>query len=188
MSIATLLPPNATVLERALEAVTVRGSEIPVPVGDTWNPATCPAALLPWLAWSLSVDDWEVEWTDERKREVIAASIAIHRRKGTVWAIRRALQVAGLGDATLIERYGVKFHDAAHHYDGTITYDLPDHWAEYRVILSRPISIAQAQKARAILATAAPARCHLKALDFTQAQNLYDAAISYDGSYSHGVS
>lgn len=181
----TLLPPNATAFERAAEATLSR--PVAMPADLMWDPATCPEAFLPWLAWALSVDDWDASWSVERKREVIAASVDIHRHKGTVWAMRRALQVAGLGDAELIENYGFKFHDGALLHDGSQTHGAPDHWAEYRVVLTRPLTIAQADRARAILEAAAPARCHLKAMDFTEAAAIHNAAIRYDGEYSHGV-
>ena len=50
-----LLPPNRTKLEQALERATARLGAVPVPIKDLWNPWRCPVALLPWLAWSLSV-------------------------------------------------------------------------------------------------------------------------------------
>lgn len=187
MSIATLLPPNAAALERALEAATARIGAVPVPVDRTWDPETCPAALLPWLAWALSVDEWDGDWTEERQRDAIAASIAIHRRKGTIWAMRRALQVAGLGDASLIERYGYKFYNSTIPRNGTVDRSRPDHWAEYRVILTRPLSIAQAARARRVLQSAAPARCHLKAMDYRQAAILYGHRVPRDGSYARGL-
>jgi hypothetical protein len=31
---------------------------------------------LPWLAWGLSVDIWEAEWPEAKKRQIIAAAIA----------------------------------------------------------------------------------------------------------------
>ena len=56
----SLLPPNATVLETATEeAMHQPISAINVPVRDLWNPAKCPLTLLPWLAWALSVDEWD---------------------------------------------------------------------------------------------------------------------------------
>ena len=100
---ATLLPPNSTPLERALAAVIARISDVPVPVGDLWHPARCPAPLLPWLAWSLSVDDWSSDWPDAQQREVIAASVEIHRHKGSRWSVRRALSVMGYGDCDVTE-------------------------------------------------------------------------------------
>lgn len=157
------------------------------PIATLWDPMNCPAGILPWLAWALSVDDWDADWPEGTKRNAIAASIAIHRRKGTPRAVKDALAAAGYGTAKLIERFGWEFHDGRHLRDGSITHAPPDHWAEYRVVLTRPISIAQAARVRAILATVAPARCRLKALEFIQALNLHNNAILRDGTYTRGV-
>lgn len=183
----TLLPKNSTPLERALATVAARVSGVPVPICDFWSPSRCPAALLPWLAWALAVDHWDPDWPDETKRITIAASIDVNRRKGTVWAMRRALEAAGLGDAEIREGWSATQYDGSITYDGSHTYAPSDHWAEYRVNLTRPASIAQAQMARAILTSAAPARSSLKMMDFRQAANLYDGAINYDGQYSYGA-
>ena len=51
--------------------------------------------ILPWLAWTLSVDPWSSDWTEQQKRDAIAASIEVHRRKGTIGALRRALSALG---------------------------------------------------------------------------------------------
>jgi phage tail P2-like protein len=91
-----LLPPNATPTELVLEDLASRLSDVPVPVSTIWNPRTCPADTLPWLAWALSVDFWNSEWTEEVKREVIANSYAVHARKGTPGALKRALAPLGL--------------------------------------------------------------------------------------------
>jgi len=88
-----LLPPNATPQERAISRSVDRA--VPVPVRTLWNPATCPEGILPWLAWSLSVDEWDASWPVDQKRAAIAASIETHRRKGTIGALRRALQALG---------------------------------------------------------------------------------------------
>lgn len=186
MSDQSLLPPNATPVEHGFEAAGERITVLPVPVRDTWNPATCPAQLLPWLAWALSVDRWDNGWTDDQKRAVIAASVTVHRRKGTFGAVQSALAAAGYGDATLIEKFGDNEYDGTYLHDGTITHEGLGHWAEYRVLMARPLSLAQAAAVRAILAVTAPARCHLDRLDFVQAANLYDGAIAYDGTFSHG--
>ena len=88
-----LLPINATVQERAIS--TGMSREVPVVVREMWNPDTCPAALLPWLAWALSVDQWNPSWTDEQKRGAIKASTLVHQQKGTVGALRSALSAIG---------------------------------------------------------------------------------------------
>lgn len=90
-----LLPINATKQERALSMTTARAGSVPVPVGELWDPYTCPLAVLPWLAWSLSVDPWDSTWSEGQKREAIAESIAVHRVKGTIGALKRALQAIG---------------------------------------------------------------------------------------------
>ncbi len=90
--IADLLPPNASPLERALSvapAVSLAG--VPLAIDRIWNPATCPAALLPWLAWGLSIDIWDSEWTEAQKRAAIADAIQFQRRKGTPASLRTVL-------------------------------------------------------------------------------------------------
>lgn len=91
-----LLPCNATPQERALSEAIARLSDVPVLVREQWNPDTCPAALLPWLAWAMSVDVWDPAWTDAQKRGAIQASFAVHQRKGTIGAVRSALNALGL--------------------------------------------------------------------------------------------
>lgn len=183
----SLLPRNATPAEEALEQTTALVVDAGVPLRELWNPDTCPAYLLPWLAWGLGVDEWDAGWSDEAKRNTISDAVILHRRKGTIGAIRRALRNAGYGDADVIERYGDKFHDGSLTYDGSVDHSSPDHWAEYRVRLARPITLAQAAIVRGILGSVAPVRCHLKELDFVEAAHLHDATIRYDGTYSYGA-
>ncbi|MDE1170927.1 MAG: phage tail protein I [Verrucomicrobium sp.] len=95
----SLLPPNATEFEQDVETVTSRISDVPVPLRTLWNPDTCPAAFLPWLAWALEVDTWSSSWTDAQKRAVIKASVDVHRHKGTLGAVRRVLEPFGLSGA-----------------------------------------------------------------------------------------
>ncbi len=92
----TLLPPNAGAQERILEGIVAQGTDLPIPIRDLWKPASCPPELLPWLAWALSVDEWDSGWPDLIKRSVIEQSVAIHRKKGTVHAVRRALEILGV--------------------------------------------------------------------------------------------
>lgn len=68
---------------------------LPVPLRDLVNPDTCPVDLLPWLADYLSVDAWDITWSEAQKRETIRASLGIHRMKGTIGAVKRALAALG---------------------------------------------------------------------------------------------
>jgi len=67
--------------ERALEQVQARPSLLAVPLRELWNPDTCPAHLLPWLAWTLSLDSWQPYWPEAVKRQRIRAAVEIQRRK-----------------------------------------------------------------------------------------------------------
>lgn len=98
----SLLPFNASQLEKDLETVLARTDNVPVLINTVWDPERCPENLLPWLAWALSVDTWDSGWSDSTKRNLIANSLQIHRTKGTVSAIERVLGVLGV-DAELIE-------------------------------------------------------------------------------------
>ncbi len=99
----SLLPPNATALERAIEGPSGRVDALPVPVDTVWSPETCPAALLPWLAWAFSVDTWNPAWSEKIKRQVIAQSFDVHRVKGTLGAVKRALAALDLDAVTISE-------------------------------------------------------------------------------------
>jgi phage tail P2-like protein len=91
----TLLPPCSTPLERNLEAVTARTTDIPVPLRDLWNPETCPESLLPWLAWSLGIDAWKPYWPLSIKRALIKDAINVKRKKGTVKSVRDIVAAFG---------------------------------------------------------------------------------------------
>jgi phage tail P2-like protein len=88
-----------------MEQATGRIGNVPVPIGDLWNPWTCPPVLLSWLAWALSVDEWDSAWPDEIKRQTIADSLELHRHKGTPWAVKRALEMTGFPSTKLQEWY-----------------------------------------------------------------------------------
>jgi len=88
----TLLPPNATQLERAIDQTAAGAlAGVPLPIRDLWNPATCPADLLPFLAWGVSIDFWDTAWTEAEKRAAIAEAIEDQRRKGTPASLRKVL-------------------------------------------------------------------------------------------------
>lgn len=97
LPLATILPSNAMPLQRALDLASgARLDEMPVDIRDLWSAERCPAPLLGWLAWALSVDHWDDSWTEAQKRKVIGASYDIHRVKGTIGAVRRALDALGI--------------------------------------------------------------------------------------------
>ena len=64
----SLLPNNATPLERSLDLFPVRIAPDPKRIATLWDAETCPAHLLPYLAWAFSVDDWQDDWPETQRR------------------------------------------------------------------------------------------------------------------------
>lgn len=157
--IVSVLPRHSTDFERALEQASlwvIQSSE----VVDVWNPETCPERFLPWLGWGLSVDEWDANWPVSTKREVVATSIAVHRRKGTVGSILLAMEAMGYGDCRITEGWQTFVGSS-----WVVGDDMPvggaGHWAEYWITVSAPITPAMVAAIRTRLASVAPARCHL---------------------------
>ncbi|MFG6501254.1 phage tail protein I [Sulfitobacter sp. 1A15106] len=94
---ADLLPQNATPLELAFDAVSAdRWGAFDVDVVRRFrDPWTCPAHMLNFLAYERSVDIWDTDWSEEKKRSVIASAPADHRKKGTLGGVRRYVEIAG---------------------------------------------------------------------------------------------
>ena len=91
-----LLPPNATPLEKACEqAMAVYGDARDPGVADVWRPDTCPPAILPWLAWALSIRRWDAAWSVEVQRQAIADALAVHRLAGTRRVVEDSLAALG---------------------------------------------------------------------------------------------
>ncbi len=91
----SLLPPSASDLERRLAAACSDMANLSVPLRDLLNPDTCPVRMLPYLAWSWSVDRWDEGWTESVKRKVVKDAFYIHQHKGTTTAIRRVVEPFG---------------------------------------------------------------------------------------------
>jgi len=87
----TLLPPNAQAIELDLEQLSARLQGLADPVQGLWDASICPAHLLPYLAWAFSIEVWEASWSEAHRRQVLVDAVAVHRRKGTIGSVRRAL-------------------------------------------------------------------------------------------------
>lgn len=111
-----LLPPNATAQERAIAGATARLGTVPTPLRDVWSPDTCPAELLPWLAWSLSLDSWQPYWPDAVKRQRIRMAVDIARSKGTAKSVRDVVSSFG-SELTLNEWWQTTPKRAPHTFE-----------------------------------------------------------------------
>ena len=198
----SLLPPNATKPERAIEAALSRIGDISTPARLMWSPDLIPAEFLPWLAWALSVDDWDANWPEARKREVIRASIPLHRIKGTRASVQMALETMGYGDARIVEDRDLpRLGDPGLMIGGTgaiggdwVIGPSDPHWADYWVAVVMPIDRAEADRIAQRLANVAPARCRLRGVTltgvyYTIGDDLWTvgADITLGGSYDYEV-
>jgi phage tail P2-like protein len=145
----SLLPSNSTQLERELAALTARIDAIdPAVISTLWDAWRCPSALLPWLAWGLSVDIWDDAWPEITKRQVCADAPAYHRIKGTRRAVEMALAYSGRAftltewfDAVPARRRGT----SAAHIE-------TENYSEIAAILNRvrPLVMSSKPKSRAV--------------------------------------
>lgn len=123
----SLLPPNATRLERALEAgVTLRPAVDAAAIAEVIdNPTLAPAFLLPWLAFGKSVDAWDADWSEADRRDAIVDSIPMHRIKGTRASVETVL---GRFDrrARLVEWHEASPRRPAHTFDVIVPMVLED--------------------------------------------------------------
>lgn len=150
------------------------------------------------------------------KRALLKRAIDIHRMKGTLEGLRQALTEIGFGgkvtlylmdqldqdiydrygrlifsweeeNLTIIERSGDIHYNGDVKYDGLYNYASIGGWAEYTLVVLRPITNDQAGLIQTFCREFAPARCHLRAINWTRAVLRYNAKANYDGIYNHGT-
>lgn len=120
----SLLPSNASPLERALEAAG-DPSGIPIPLRSIWDADTCPLALLPWLAWAMSIDSWSPEWSEAVQRQRVKSAMTLQRRKGTVQSIHDIVGVFG-GQVAIREWWQSDPKGTPHTFDITLNVNAAD--------------------------------------------------------------
>ncbi|EOP2819442.1 TPA: phage tail protein I, partial [Escherichia coli] len=129
---------------------------------------TCPANLLPWLAWAFSVDRWDEKWPEATKRAVIRDAYFIHCHKGTIGAIRRVVEPLG---------YLINVTEWWENSDppGTFRLDIG--------VLESGITEAMYQEMERLIADAKPASRHLIGLNITRdiPGYLFAGCVAYDG-------
>jgi phage tail P2-like protein len=138
------------------------------------------------LAWQMGVDTWHGGLSLPDKRNLIRRAIALHRKKGTPWAVRQALIWCGFGSAEIREHSQVVAAwlaaggarlDADQGIDGSTNLAAPSgefqfttrHWAEFIVranIGDVELVRSEQDMARRLINAVKPARSHLVGLDF----------------------
>lgn len=95
MADAPLLPSTSTPLECQAAQALAQIQRVPIPLRTLYNPDLCPLSLLPYLAWTFSVDRWDSKWPEAAKRAAIRGAYYIHSRKGTIGSLRRVVEPLG---------------------------------------------------------------------------------------------
>lgn len=166
-----LLPPNATALERVFDQlVAARLAAIETSYRAYWSADDCPVDQLPWLAWALSIDEWDPAWGEGVRRAQVARAIDVQRKKGTVAAVDSVIAGFG-GTASLREWWQLSPPGAVHTFDINVSIAGSAPSAAFIEAIIRAISGAK------------PLRSHFT---FTLAQNLA-GAIGLHGSVRPAV-
>lgn len=191
----SLLPPSTTPLERRVSEVAADLERADAPLDALWNARRIPANMLPWLGWAVGVDHWDRHWPERIKRDAIAEAIPIRRLRGTVWAVRRALEVLGYSAVEILEHAqqdaewraaGGLYLDGSWSLDGRSleVVDAPrvvtTHWAQYALafnIADAPFEARDQRRIRERVEAAAPLRSELIALIYRYAA-AWDARIT----------
>ncbi|WP_419236064.1 phage tail protein I [Serratia fonticola] len=168
MSNSRLLPVGSSPLEVAAARACAEVVRVPVPLRELWNPSTCPANLLPYLAWAFSVDRWDERWPVETKRNVVRNAHFVHRHKGTISALRRAVEPLG---------YLIQVRE---------WWQLNETPGTFRLVvgvLETGITEAMYRELERLIADAKPASRHLTGLtiSLSTSGSAYVAACSYSG-------
>ncbi len=151
----------------ALSALTTRIEDIPRDGLLTYLIDAAPSAYLDELVRQFHVAGIEgglLAATDDERRRLIKASIALHRKKGTPWAMREIFKALGFNGLDIQERL------PSHRYDGAITFDGAEAyaaygWAQFRVTAdagdTQPITAEQTALIVKTIEEWKPARSHL---------------------------
>lgn len=89
---APLLPFQSSDLEKELDIALSHIEKVEIPIRTLWDPWKCPLVALPYLAWAVKVGSWSERWSERVKRQVVAASLDLHRIRGTRPAVEKALE------------------------------------------------------------------------------------------------
>ena len=114
-------------------------------------------------AWSHATDI-------EARRALAAGAVLLHRLKGTPWAVKRVLELIGMGPDTRLTEGGVqRTYNGGVAADGTRNYSGAA-WAEYSIEAdlgeTAGLDAGSGTRIREVLAGVAPARCHLTDVTF----------------------
>ena len=168
----SLLPINASQLLKDLESSSLKATSLEALNRYVTNPDLAPDNILPWLAFSVSVDDWSDNWPKVIKREMIKNSISLHQIKGTKRAIQKALEIIGVA-GEIVEWWELNPRMTPHSFN--ITAYLNDNINEYADVI---IGLDTQKKLINLIENVKPARSHFN----------FKLGARFESQISYGVS
>jgi len=168
----SLLPINASELLKDLENSSLKATSLEALNRYVTNPDLAPDNILPWLAFSVSVDDWSDNWPKVIKREMIKNSISLHQIKGTKRAIKKALEIIGVA-GEIVEWWELNPRMTPHSFN--ITAYLNDNINEYADVI---IGLDTQKKLINLIENVKPARSHFN----------FKLGARFESQISYGVS
>lgn len=184
----TLLPPNEPELLK-IKDVAYRSAIPNYTKYIDFNPQTCDAKLLPYLAKTYLTHFWDELWSEQVKRDWISNLPMLHKRMGTVWSVKKALELTGLStgenSALLKEGLNGEFADGVYNANG-LTYAGGGSTFGYIIYLSTAITNNTAKRARELIESFAPVQTRLTALVFQNALEANGAELA-NGNFNAGT-
>ena len=168
----SLLPINASELLKDLENSSLKATSLEALNRYVTNPDLAPDNILPWLAFSVSVDDWSDNWPKVIKREMIKNSISLHQIKGTKRAIKKALEIIGVA-GEIVEWWELNPRMTPHSFN--ITSYLNYNINEYADVI---IGLDTQKKLINLIENVKPARSHFN----------FKLGARFESQISYGVS
>ena len=168
----SLLPINASQLLKDLESSSLKATSLEALNRYVTNPDLAPDNILPWLAFSVSVDDWSDNWPKVIKREMIKNSISLHQIKGTKRAIQKALEIIGVAGEIAL---WLELNPRMTPHSFNITAYLNDNINEYADVI---IGLDTQKKLINLIENVKPARSHFN----------FKLGARFESQISYGVS
>lgn len=186
----TILPKHHSPLQRALEQAMRPQADTAI-VATSLSMVDCDPRFLPYFAYQRAIETaagWQFAEDDATRRALLQQAWALHRYRGTPYAIRTLFRQLGIGEIDLIENIGLAQRNGQIRRDGTYIRggDKASVWATYKIRLHSLITLDQAELILNLLDRLAPRRSQLISLDFKTAAARRNRKVLRNGQYTRG--
>lgn len=141
VSLTQTVPPALTydsktvALDEAVAAIIQKNFELEIAVGFYYRIQELSERACDILATDMHVDWYDYDWTLAEKRNAIETNVAIHRKMGTAYAVKRAISIITTGTSTVTEWY--EYDGEPFRFRVTITEGTdPDNYTDLSKVLS----------------------------------------------------